>query len=44
MIVRRVVFAREQLKTCGVNPQCISFTNTTMEATSTCRARDGDDE
>ena len=28
----RVVFAREQLKTCGVNPQCISFTNTTMES------------
>jgi len=27
-----VVFAREQLKTCGVNPQCISFTNTTMES------------
>ena len=28
----RVLFSREQLKTCGVNPQCISFTNTTMES------------
>ena len=28
----RVVFAREQLKTCGVNPQYICSTNTTMES------------